>query len=161
MNIRIVLLCLLLVIPTTVAWAGTHRPDLAGLEARGLGPRAAVRPLSEWMGDDAGIIVFIDARSARHQAFLNTLVREGYPGYRTTIVLLDSGNGRAVSGIDLSPWAEAKVVRADVASARRTLASGALPAVLGTDAEGEVVWRRTGDPSRTDMLVRQMLEWLQ
>lgn len=124
--------------------------------------RAVTRPLAATLPDQAHVLIFVDANSAQSQALLAALQRDGYPGYRTSLVLLGSDERANVGTIALGNWANAASVQASRANAAAALGAARFPVVVGVDGDGREVWRRYPKSNRNvSQLVVRMLEWLQ
>jgi len=152
---------LLLMVFLGCLWAApAAATEIGRLPVRALEQRAVTRTLGETLPEAHHVVILIDATSARSQEYLHALRRTGYPGHRTTIVILAATNRASVGAVDIGYWREAQVLRSDRGAATGVIAGSGLPLVIGVDEVGKVVWRSTGRLRRTQAQVRDMLEWL-
>lgn len=141
--------------------AEARTSNLDALQVEPTGRRVASQQLISVLPPARHILVFVDVTSAQSQSFLPALQRDGFPGYRTTIVLLARDDQAQAGAIDLKPWQNAQVVHGDLGSAKSLLGLTGFPAVIAVDEAQHVVWRRVS-PRQREMLplVNQMLDWL-
>ncbi|AVP96149.1 hypothetical protein C7S18_02600 [Ahniella affigens] len=136
--------------------------DLRQLSVHGMARRAPAQTLGAMLPERAHVLIFVDLGSAQSLSFLQVLRRDGYPGYRTTIVLLSRNELAGAGAIDLRQWPDAQIVRADRDAARAALGLQSFPAVVAVDDTQAVVWQRSAPSQRRSLaLVAKMLEWLQ
>lgn len=133
--------------------------DLSSVDAASLGTRAAPRPLADWIPRQRHVLLVVDPRHARAQAFLDALAEGGYPAQRTTILLVGSMHQASLS-MRLDAWREAQVLVADREDFRRKAGSDGLVVAYGIDAGGRIAWRRSGWSGRAGPVILELLEWL-
>lgn len=159
---RHLLLALALCIVTRTHAGG---PDLGSIRVDESGSRPRSQSLRDALPDENHIVIVVDGRSAHQLAFLDSLRREGYPGHRTTLLILEdrgSGNaGRSRSGaIDWRRWEHGRLLHSDASEVKGILGGTSMPQILATDADRQVIWQRSGVSRRPSRLVLTMMEWL-
>lgn len=124
------------------------------------GGRGASRTLSHWLPEEQNLVVLVDAGSARSQALLEGLLRNGMADLPITIVIVDADRSSRAGALALDRFMAARVLVSDRGSYRAQLATAPMPAVFGIDGEGRIAWRRSGPIRHPHGLIRQALEWI-